>query len=469
MSTDAYVDLMFAWGHARLGDTETSRRLMASASDRLRPLNDSAHDWLLAAYTWRVEQAISNEPGGGGWPSELRTSFDNLDRYQTQNHPDFKYVVARLRSRSRILEPVDHIDPYRGAMRFARGSVADVFRLITHPEQKAFEESFGKLSRIMDDSGDVIDQTSFLRAALAADDSVVDRLGLIEQSQSLATRLLERDWTDHPSAQTLFARHRQRPTTREDAEQFNRDSAHPGVWVDRCIHNSALDLFRKSLDCAIRIGPQGRVAAHLKDFLRIRDSGAVTDSYLTDILRLLCRGFIHHELRSDATELLGVVQRDESAFKPTDRADLMVVCLALASLDFWLGRIENAQLLLGDVPDRLREMNHPAQCCQVIVQYLETIAHLSWTSTRRQLEMLVGALPRFPNSFTTAAWYSLLHLEVTDWIVLTLVPTAFGPPERVRRTICASEIPSRREALCQAHAKLMAWGRPDWSPTPNST
>jgi hypothetical protein len=64
MSTRAYVDLMFAWGHARLGDAETARQFVNSAKDLLHtePTPGSSHRraniaraWLLDAFAYRIQ------------------------------------------------------------------------------------------------------------------------------------------------------------------------------------------------------------------------------------------------------------------------------------------------------------------------------------------------------------------------------------------------------------------------------
>src|SRR6187402_3520094 len=103
MSTQAYVDLMFAWGHARLGDAETARRLVAEAERWLRRTGDRAHTWLLDAFIYRIEQAITNRPHQGLLPPELLDSLERID--EDRRGMSCRYVVDRMRQSSRILEP----------------------------------------------------------------------------------------------------------------------------------------------------------------------------------------------------------------------------------------------------------------------------------------------------------------------------------------------------------------------------
>src|SRR4051812_37126717 len=117
MSTRAYVDLMFAWGHARLGDAETARQLVREAAERLHPTpeaanSDPAHAWLLDAFTFRIEEAIAARPHGGPRPAGLARRRDAIDGQNRTNQSSRRYVVDRLRQASRILEPSDEVDPY---------------------------------------------------------------------------------------------------------------------------------------------------------------------------------------------------------------------------------------------------------------------------------------------------------------------------------------------------------------------
>jgi hypothetical protein len=102
---DAYVDLLFAYGLARLGEADASRELLAQA-EKILAGKDDAHSFLLEAYRYRIKQALDGKPHTGPLPAE---SLDQLKGMVTL----LNYVVDRLRRHSRILEPDQEIDPYR--------------------------------------------------------------------------------------------------------------------------------------------------------------------------------------------------------------------------------------------------------------------------------------------------------------------------------------------------------------------
>jgi hypothetical protein len=102
---DAYVDLVFSFGLARLGEAEAARDLLSRAQEGLAG-KDDAHAFLLEAFRYRIRQALDGKPHTGPLPAELL----NLLRGMV---PLLNYVVDRLRRHSRILEPDQEIDPYR--------------------------------------------------------------------------------------------------------------------------------------------------------------------------------------------------------------------------------------------------------------------------------------------------------------------------------------------------------------------
>ena len=104
--TLAYVDFLFAWALARLGETTETRRLQDRA-DRalLRSDRDVVHTWLGLAFVYRIDQALEGK-SGGPLPEDLMVRLPQMEKMP-------RYKVDRLRERSRVLEPVERLDPYR--------------------------------------------------------------------------------------------------------------------------------------------------------------------------------------------------------------------------------------------------------------------------------------------------------------------------------------------------------------------
>ncbi len=103
--TPAYVDLIFAFGLAKLGEADVARERLASAKAALSG-KDDAHNVLFTAFDYRIRQALDGKPHTGPLPNEQLEYLEHMERLG-------RYVVDRLRKHSQILEPDTRINPYR--------------------------------------------------------------------------------------------------------------------------------------------------------------------------------------------------------------------------------------------------------------------------------------------------------------------------------------------------------------------
>jgi hypothetical protein len=107
---DAYTDLVFAFGLARLGANDAALDLLRRAESVLLdwPGGHEAdvHQCLCRAYGFRVRRAVEDQPHRGSLPAEIQDGIACLDHLP-------RYAVDRLRNHSAILEPEDKVDPYR--------------------------------------------------------------------------------------------------------------------------------------------------------------------------------------------------------------------------------------------------------------------------------------------------------------------------------------------------------------------
>lgn len=103
--TPAYLDLIFAFGHASLGASDPCRQLLAAAQDALSSL-DEAHQFLFRAYDYRISQVLGGKPHAGPLPNDHLDYLEHMERW-------LRYIVDQLRKHSRILEPDQGINPYR--------------------------------------------------------------------------------------------------------------------------------------------------------------------------------------------------------------------------------------------------------------------------------------------------------------------------------------------------------------------
>ena len=104
-ATEPYIQMIFAFGLARLGETDSAKGLLDQAKKELGD-NHDVHQTLLQGYEHRIKQALDGKPPAGPLPAEYLEYLEQMERMS-------RYVVDRLRQHSRILEPHEKIDPYR--------------------------------------------------------------------------------------------------------------------------------------------------------------------------------------------------------------------------------------------------------------------------------------------------------------------------------------------------------------------
>jgi len=119
--TAPYIDLLFAYTFARLGESRAGRELMETARIAMSaPTADAkfgiASEFLFRAFRSRLELAFAGKPNAGPLEPELLGELDELFRQNrnVDNSPGKMayYVVSRMREESRILEPLDRVATY---------------------------------------------------------------------------------------------------------------------------------------------------------------------------------------------------------------------------------------------------------------------------------------------------------------------------------------------------------------------
>jgi hypothetical protein len=106
--TRAYIDLMLAFGLARLGEENSCREFWQSAREHLQTCHDPEHRFLLKAFGQRILQALDGKSTDGPLSAEL---LAELNAWQSETATE-RQVLARqrvdaLRRSSRILESIE--------------------------------------------------------------------------------------------------------------------------------------------------------------------------------------------------------------------------------------------------------------------------------------------------------------------------------------------------------------------------
>ena len=87
-TTHAYIDLIFAFGLARLGEANEARKLLGAAAQVLAAA-DEVHSWLYEAFEFRIQQALDGKPSVERLPEKLLRQLDVIE------HPDYlQYLPA---------------------------------------------------------------------------------------------------------------------------------------------------------------------------------------------------------------------------------------------------------------------------------------------------------------------------------------------------------------------------------------
>jgi len=118
-----YIDMMFAFAYAKLGEVTPARALMDNARHLMvheNPTQDLqiTTNFLFKAFRYRVEQAIAGQPHTGPLDAALLAELDEIQKKgptAAQGSNPFSYAhyaVMRMRDLSRILEPQEKLDPY---------------------------------------------------------------------------------------------------------------------------------------------------------------------------------------------------------------------------------------------------------------------------------------------------------------------------------------------------------------------
>src|SRR5205823_11947206 len=103
--TQAYADLILAWGLSRFAEQTTADAIRRQAAAAL-PADDPAHAALRDAFEFRIAQVREGKPPRGPLPAALRARIDGLGGVA-------RYAVDKLREHSRVLEPSATVESYR--------------------------------------------------------------------------------------------------------------------------------------------------------------------------------------------------------------------------------------------------------------------------------------------------------------------------------------------------------------------
>ena len=413
--TAAYVDLIFAYGLARLGESDEARRLLTRGQATLSPLKDDAHSALLTAFDYRIRLALEGKPIGGPLPNDLMHFLEHMERLG-------RYVVDRLRKHSKIIEPEATVNPYRhwGArineFEKALAEIADL------TDKNEVVSRIEKLLRDRPRGSKGIDERSrILRTALEVSPRVGEEFARKILEQTLQT------YDDMPEAKEVEALLAQAAFLEKAlfvAGHFGRtEVVHPLVTR-----------FQKMLQAQ-----RGSTQAFKALETLARES-------LRSLRKLGMRDEIDHILRQMAELVLEGNDVRQIDFKKRDNgADALRALLQVAAGWYFFGRDTQADqiisvartvMLAGDLPSR--------EQTQLAKSYAYAVGQAPVEVAQRRLEEIFKSLKNVKDTYTTSTHFSVSQLDVVEAVVLAVVSDDFTMGTQARRWLDDDEFLVRR-------------------------
>jgi hypothetical protein len=447
--TGAYVNLLFSYGLARLGEAEAARRLLRQAAAALQDQGE-AHEFLLEAYRYRIDQALAGHPNTGPLPPEqmeyLALLIEQRKQARETQGAGPAYVIDRLRHLSRILEPEQKIDPYRHIMQRLENDV----------------------QRLLGELPDILDREALLRSI----QGLLDERTWVRQTPELKAHILRIALDQAPRVGEALALEVlvQVPAVFETLLQRGQ----PGDFLNQA------ELLEKSLFVAAHFGQteytQQFVTAFQKLLQTQRDApemGAL-DSLAAQCFRGLRKLGMHREidvlLHQIADLLLG--GRD---LKSTDAAwgtrnpQALRALLEVAAGWYYFGRDAQAEMVVQVAravlfaPVRRGRDSRPSLSSsevrdrtQLACAYAAAVGQGRVEAMQKRFEELFERLEGIIDVFTTNDHYSQCQLSLVDAVIRAVVGDGAGLGEGMRRWLDDDEFLVRRRIHAEMHGLLLA-------------
>ncbi|MDA9857441.1 hypothetical protein N9D23_04920 [Rubripirellula sp.] len=406
--TKGYVDLVFAYAMARLGETVSCQRMLAEATHALAD-KDAVHRWLLDAYSERIQQAFSGQSAGVEFSSDLMERLEEMSRGQ-------RYVIDRLRQRSSVLEPHVAIDPFET---FLERSGDDLSGELLELRRIQDSDLLGScLDAMLLRYTDPTDRIRILPVAL----QVVPRLG-----ERFARRLIGDVWTAVDHCEQAFAK---------------ANLLHHSFVI--AAHFDLIDLVQKLVDMLGTVLPE---LVHEYISLTVADRSQVEaiETLISQSFQGMRRLGMRDEMGLLYRQLEESLSTHADLGKGEDQPNRLL--LRIAAGWYFFGQKEAARAITGKVLIRLTgEARLDPPTARLLCGYLDAVGHAPVEEAIGQfLEVFAmnkGTVPKIANvstSLTTDSHFSILHLEVVETAVMSLVSEGVSLTAETRRWLDEDE------------------------------
>jgi hypothetical protein len=448
-----YVDLIFAFGFARIGEPGRARELVRAAEAVVsaivarRGQRDEApqaaeiHDFLFRAYRYRIEQALAGKPHAGPLPAELHELLDRTLVNEVINTS--RLVVERRRDDSRILEPQERVEVYGNYLR--KRDVEFDRQLVALPRVREPRELRATVRDLLRSAGSRLnaaeDTVAVLIDALVLSPRVGESfaselLALIEPSldrlptgRSEATRLLAPQALLLERAMAIAANYGRADVTQLLWPRFLELLHKSSTWqtpvpeINRAFSQCLRSLRKLGLrdEIARMMAPAERLVLGGKSVAAVRAAaGQQWHLTVTELLHL-AGGWLMFGRREEANEALDAAR--DLLFSPESR----------------------------DYADGLR----PPQYVALAVAYAHALGQAPIDLALERFAELFRKMRRLADGATPSRYYSRSHLSIIEAVVLAVVSEEFAMGPSARRWMDDDEYLIRRR-IHRDHRVMLA-------------
>ena len=439
-----YIDLLFAYALAKLGENSAARTLLADAEKGMEPRSQTdakalTNRYLFQGFRHRVEEALAGKPPAVALPKELVAAIDNLNvlgkGIANSPHAFANFAITRMRQQSTILEPQERINPYAHIMSDGDDFLKALNRIETIRDPVELSRHIRLLYRggiggkdprpllavrlltlhaAMPWAFRVGDAFTFELLGLVPDVLRVDAaLESVPELNRIQGQLLERS--------LFFAAH------------FDRRDL-----VARLLDQFAILVGTKSADQRFDLvnSVAGQGLRSLRK-LGLRDE---IDKLLKRILDSVLEGKTQAQLKV------------RYAARPEQWWRVLQTLLNMASGWLSFGNYDQANPILDEARAELLAPNRPANApppvefTKLAQGYIAAVAQGSSESGLNRIAELFRQMDptRVPVAYSTAPYYSRLHLNIVEEVILAIISDDFALGPGGRRWLDEDEFLVRR-------------------------
>lgn len=449
-ATAAYVDLLFAYGFAKLGEAEAAHSAIESARRVLTALNPNddvgiVPAFLFRAFEHRVRQALTGAPLIGPLPAAMKSELAEMqgrDSHARENPFGMAFfVVSRMLEQSRVLEPQERINPYLKYMGDKDELGRKLFELSGLGDPAALARSVRDLLRGAADRPDV-------------------RFHVLVTSLPLAARVGEK-FTHELLAFVPDAIAAVNKVNLNGKDRFEK----PGLLLEwgmlLAAHYDRRELLQQLID----------------QFVSLLRTMPDDDRFgLVNVVSRQClRSLRKHGLRDEIDRLLRVFQdvilsgrpaaefKTRFAIKPDHWAKALQSLVNLAGGWLMIGLGEQARPILEMARAELldgRSKLQPKDYVPLAQAYVAALTQGPAETGLPQVGELYRRMPpgKVVNGWTTARFYSRFHLNLVEETVLAVVSDDFARGTAGRRWLEEDELLVRRRIHADMRAHLARSG-----------